>query len=99
MHQRVVGGRYLIVCIRKQLEAESFLGAKLLVGSLVLHADTEDDRVFLFILRAVTLKIVSLPGASAGEILGIEIEHDPFAAAIAQAELFAILRIQSEVRR
>ncbi len=69
------------------------------MGSFVLDAYTEDDRVFLFVLREVTLKIVGFPGAAASEILGIEIENDPFAAEIAEAEPFALLGVQGEVRR
>src|SRR6266705_4843131 len=99
IHERIVSGRDLMVCVREQPEAETFFRAKLLVGGFVLHAYTEDDRIFLFILAEVALKIVRLLGAAAGEILGIEIEHDPFAAKIVQAERFAILRIQCEVRR
>src|SRR5882762_10054423 len=57
------------------------------------------DRVFLLILRKVALKIVRFLGAAAGEILGIEIEYDPLAAEIVQAEWFAVLRIQRKVRR
>src|SRR5882762_10054422 len=51
------------------------------------------------ILRKVALKIVRFLGAAAGEILGIEIEYDPLAAEIVQAEWFAVLRIQRKVRR
>jgi hypothetical protein len=87
-----------VLCIREQLEAQAFFGAKLLVGGFVLHAYAENDRVFLFILPEIALKIVSFPGAAAREILGVEIEHDPFATEIVEAERFAVLRIQSEVR-
>src|SRR6266571_6552046 len=47
VHQRIVAGRHLMFCIREQLEAETFLGAKLLVRRFILHADSEDDGVFL----------------------------------------------------
>jgi hypothetical protein len=69
------------------------------VGGFVLHAYANDDRVAPFILLTVTLEIVRFLGAAAGEILGIEIQHDPLAAEIMQAERFAILRIQRKVRR
>src|SRR6266571_3032814 len=45
IHQRIVAGGHLMFRIREQLEAETFLGAKLLVRSLILHADSEDDGV------------------------------------------------------
>src|SRR5260370_5154200 len=85
IHERIVSGRDLIVCVREQPEAETFFRAKLLVSGLVLHAYTEDDRVLLFKLPEVALKIVRFLGATTGEILGVEIEHDPFAAKIVQA--------------
>src|SRR5258707_10168074 len=69
------------------------------MSNFILDTYTEDDCVFLFVLQEVALEIVGLYGAAAGEILGIEIQDDPFAAKIAEAERFAILRIQSEVRR
>ena len=47
----------------------------------------------------IVLEAVSLNSASLREILGIEIQHDPLAAEIMQAERFAILRIQRKVRR
>src|SRR5260370_41584491 len=99
IQERIVSGRDVMVCVREQPETETFFRAKLLVGGLVLHAYTEDDRVFLFILPEVALEIVRFLGATTGEILGIEIEHDPFAAKIVQPNRFAILRIQCEVRR
>src|SRR5438552_4821726 len=99
VYKGVVGGRDFVLCIGEELEGQAFFGTKLLVGSFILHTHTEDDRVFLFILRKVTLKIVSFLGAAASEILGIEIKHNPLAAKIMQAERLAILRIQREVRR
>src|SRR5262249_22519381 len=53
---------------------------------------------FCFVLRLVALEIVGFHGAAAGEILGIEIQHDPFAFEVVQADGFAFLRIQREVR-
>src|SRR6266702_2888873 len=82
IHERMVSGRDLMVCVREQPETQTFFRAKL-----------------LFKLPEVALKIVRFLGATTGEILGVEIEHDPFAAKIVQAERFAILRIQCEVRR
>ena len=67
--------------------------------NFILDTHAQDDCVFLFILAEVTLEIVRFLGAAAGEILGIEIQHDPLAAEIMQAERFAILRIQRKVRR
>lgn len=97
--QRAVGRGDFIVGVGEQLEVETFLGTKLSVSAFVLDADTEDDGVFLFILSEVALEIVRFDGAAAGEILGVEIKHDPFAAKIAKTERFSILRIQREVGR
>src|SRR5882762_9905250 len=63
----------------------------------VLAADAEDDGIFQFELSEVALEIVGFHGAAAGEILGIEIEEDPFAAKFAEAEWLAVLRFQSEI--
>ncbi len=84
--------------IGEQLEAEPFLGAKLLVGVFVLHAHADDRCVLLFILSEVALEIVRFDGAPAGEILRVEIEHHPFALEVVQADRFAFLRIQREIR-
>src|SRR5216683_6480955 len=99
IHQRIVAGGHSIFCIREQLEAETFLDAKLLVRSFILHADSEDDGVFLLVLREVALEIVRFLRAPAGEILRIEIQNDPLAPEIVEAERFSILRIQGKVRR
>ena len=88
-----------MVCIREQPEAETFFGAELLVSGFILNTHAEDDRVFLLILPEVALEIVCFFGAPAGEVLGIEIEHHPFAAEVAQTESFSILGIQRKVRR
>ena len=69
------------------------------MGHLVLAAHAEDDGIFLFELTQVALKIVRFLGATAGELLGIKIENDPFAAEIVEAERFAILGVQGEVWR
>src|SRR6266702_2947229 len=99
IHQRIVAGGHLMFRVRQQLEAETFLGAKLLVRSFILHADSEDDGVFMLVLREVALEIVRFLRAPAGEILRIEIQNDPLAPEIVEAERFSILRIQSKVRR
>src|SRR6267143_7173240 len=63
----------------------------------VLAADAEDHGIFQFELSEVKLEIARFHGAAAGEILGIEIEDDPFAAKIAETEGLAVLRVQSEI--
>src|ERR1700674_4823198 len=68
------------------------------MGFLILDTNTEDDRVFLFILSEIALEIVRFFCAAAGEILGIKIQHHPFALEIAEADRFAFLRIHDEVR-
>src|SRR6266446_4133884 len=63
----------------------------------VLAADAEDHGIFQFELSEVTLEIAGFHGATAGEILGIEIEHHPFAAESVEAEGLSVLRVQSEI--
>ena len=99
VHQRIIGRGQSLFSVRQKFEAEAFLGAKLLVRILVLNADSEDDRILLFILSEVALKVVRFDGAAAGEVFRIEIEHDPLAFEIAKADGLAVLRIHGEVRR
>ena len=71
--QRIVAGGKFVMRVGEQLEAETFGGAELLMSPFVLHADAEDDRVFLLVKCDVLLEIARFLGAAAGEILGIEI--------------------------
>jgi hypothetical protein len=99
IYQRTVRSGNGVFGIGEQLEAESFLGAKLLVSVLVLTADAKDDGIFLLVVREITLEVACFDGAAAGEILGIKVQHDPFATKVAQADRLVILRIQGELRR
>jgi len=72
----VVGHHGIILCgnlllrIGQELEAETLFGAKLLVRVLVLHADSDDHRILLLVLRQVALEIVRFDRAPGREVLG-----------------------------
>jgi len=86
IHHRVIERRNFLLGIGEKLETQSFLGAELLVGILVLHADANDYSMFLLVLRQVALEVVGFHRASAREILGIEIQHHPLTLEIVQAD-------------
>ena len=62
-------------------------------------AYSEDDCADITIFRDVSLKIVRLQRATAGEILGIEIKNYPFTAIIFQAHLRTVSGGETEIRR
>jgi hypothetical protein len=51
VHHRIVLRRNIALCVGKQLEAQAFFRAELLVRIFVLHADADDHSVLRFILR------------------------------------------------
>src|SRR5262249_57184744 len=80
-------------------EAESCVGEEALVRVGAVDAPPEDARPRLAILRGVTLEVVRLEGAAAGEVLGVEVENDPLPPLILQARLMAVAGREAEVRR
>ena len=98
IHHRVIECGNFLLGVREQLEVQPFLGAELLVGIFVLHADANDYGVLLLVLRQVALEVVGFHRAPARKILRVEIEHHPLALEIVQANRLGLLRIQREVR-
>src|SRR5262245_11097787 len=90
IHYRPVFCRDFRVGIGEQFEVESFLSAKILVRLSGVYAHTENYCAGVLVFRKIALKIARLHRATAGEILWIKIEHDPFAAIIFQAHLRAV---------
>src|SRR5882724_33287 len=84
--------------ISQQLEVQAFLGAEFFVRIHGIKADAENDSLLLLILVDVSLEIVGLNGASAGEILGVEVKHNPLAFKLVERNLRAFLVGQSEGR-
>src|SRR5262249_56434836 len=99
LHDRGVLGRDLGFRIRQKLEGEAFLGAEVLVRLRGVDADAEDDRVQLRVLLGVALEVVRLERAAAGEVLRVEVEHDPFAAVVGELGGGAFVARQREIRR
>jgi hypothetical protein len=62
-------------------------------------AYSENDCAGITIFRDVSLKIVRLQRATAGEILGIEIKNHPFTAIIFQGHLRTVSGGETEVGR
>src|SRR4029077_3242669 len=82
-----------------QFEVEPFLCAKIFVRLRGIHAYSEDDCTGITIFRDVSLKIVRLQRATAGEIFGIEIKDDPLTAIIFQAHLRTVSGGETKIRR
>lgn len=99
IHDGVIHGGNFLLGVREQLEVQAFLGAKPLVGIFILHADTDDDGVPLFVQRKVALEVVRLNCAAAGEVLGVKVEDHPLAFEIMEADRLGLLRVEREIGR
>ena len=90
---------YLVVGVGEELEAEGVLGAPGFVAFDGVEADAENDRVECVILGHVALEAVGLDGAAGSLVLGVEVENDPLAFVVGEADGLVFLRGQSEVGR
>src|SRR6516164_2423929 len=99
VHHRIVFSGHITFPVRQKLKGQALFGAEFLMGFFVLHTDTENNRVLGVILAEVPLEIVCFDGAAGGHVLGVKVQHHPFALVIVQADGLSILRIQREVRR
>ena len=88
-----------VVGVGKELEAEGVFRAPGLVAFDGVEADAEDDGVQGVILRHVALEAMGLDGAACGLVLRVEVEDDPFALVVGEADGFVFLRGQGEVGR
>ena len=75
-----------MVWVGEELEAEGVLGAPGLVAFDGVEADAEDDGVQCVILRHVALEAVGFDGAAGGLILRVEVEDDPLALVVGEAD-------------
>jgi hypothetical protein len=94
-----VGIDDFVVWVGEELEAEGIFRAPGLVAFDGVEADAEDDRVGGVILGDVALEVVSLDGAAGGLVLGVEVEDDPLALVVGEADGLVFLRGQGEVGR
>jgi len=95
--ERAVSPSHFVICVRKQLEVETLFRAELFVGIDVVAADSEDDSVTLGVFRLIHLKLVGFTGSTGGLVFWIEIEDDPFATVVFEADGTSILRREREV--
>ena len=91
--RNTIGIDDLVIRVSKQFEGERVLGAERLVALDRIERDAEDDRAERVVLGQITLEVMRLDGAALSEILGIEVQNDPFASEIVKAYRRAILRI------
>jgi hypothetical protein len=89
----------LVVGVGQEFEAEGVFGAPGFVAFDGVEADAEDDCVGGVILRHVALEAVGLDGAAGGLVLGVEVEDNPLAFVVGEADGLVFLRGQSEVGR
>ncbi len=68
------------------------------MGFFILDTDAENHSVALLVFGQIPLEIVSLHGATAGEVLGIEIQNDPLPAECGQRYWLPVLGRQREIR-
>ncbi len=97
MSGNTVGVDDLVVGVGKELEAEGVFRAPCLVAFDGVEADAEDDRVEGVILGHVALEVVGFDGASLGLVLRVEVEDDPLAFVVGEADGLVFLRGQGEV--
>jgi hypothetical protein len=94
--QRSVGTGDFVIGVREQLEIQTFLCTELLVTVDAVEANSQNNRVQFGVLGLVHLELVGFAGSTRGLILWIEIQHDPLATVIFEAD-GAILRLESEI--
>jgi hypothetical protein len=92
-----VGIDDFVVGVGEHLEVEGVLGAPGFVALDGIEADAEDDGVEGVVLIEVTLEVVGLDGATLGLVLGVEVEDDPLAFEVGEADGLVFLGGQSKV--
>ena len=90
--------RYSCPGVGQQLERKSLFGAELLVAVRTIHADANDHRILLVVLRLVTLEVMRLNGTAAGPVFGVKIEDHPLPLEVVETDAGAVLRGQRKVR-
>ncbi len=99
-HERdTVGVDDLVVGVGEELEAEGVFRAPCLVAFNGIEADAEDYRVQGVVLGHVALEVVGLDGAALGLVLRVEVEDDPLALVVGEADGLVFLRRQGKVGR
>jgi len=88
-----------VVRVGEELEAEGVFGAPCFVVFHGVEADAEDDCVQSVILCHIALEVVGLDGAALGLVLGVEVENDPLALEVGEADHLVFLRRQGKVGR
>jgi len=87
----------LMVGVGEHLEVEGVLGAPGFVVGDGVEADAEDHGIEGVIFIEVALEVVRFDGAAPGLVLGVEVEDDPFALELGEADKLVFLRGQSKV--
>src|SRR5262249_13390931 len=85
--------------VGQEFEGQSFFRAKFLVRIGAVHAYAKNYCSGLVVLGEVSLKIMRLEGATAGHVLWIKIENDPFALEVLETDLRSVTGGQRKVRR
>jgi len=99
-HERdTVGVDNLMVGVGEELEAEGVFRAPRFVAFNGVEAYAEDDCVEGVVLGHVALEVVGFDGATLGLVLGVEVEDDPLAFVVGEADGLVFLRGQGEVGR
>jgi len=88
-----------MISVGQEFEVETLFSTELLVRIDAVETDSEHDGVMCREFRLVHLKLVGFPRSTRSLVFGIEIQDDPFATVIFQADRRAILRRKGEVGR
>jgi hypothetical protein len=86
----------LVFRVREELEGQALLCAEALVAVRGVEADAQHGGVECGVFVEVTLKVVGLDGAAGGLVLGVEVENDPFAFVVGEANGGIVLRRQGK---
>jgi len=99
-HDRnTIGVDHFVIGVGEHLEVEGVFRAPGFVAFDSVEADAENDGVESVVLIEVALEVMGLDGAALGLVLGIEIENDPLAFEVREADGLVFLRGQGEVGR
>ena len=92
----IEGAAERLVAVTDQREAESLLGAEVVMRFHRVARDAEHHRAGLLELRQQGIEIEAFGGAARGAVLGVEVQHQPLAGEVAEGGVGAAGQCQRE---
>jgi len=80
-----------VIGVGEEFEGQAFFGAEAFVAVGGVEAYPEDDGVRGIELLQIALEVMRFEGAAPGKVLWIEVQDDPFAFVVGEADLGIVL--------